>query len=129
MRFFDKKKRVVLFVFVLVLFAGGFKYSESVTRHEAKAEAAETVEIVIFHTNDVHGRVVDNRTYAIGIAGANFVMTGNEHYDMLGELPVERELGTANEALIEFVRKHSPVTVPKEGRITTTQAEEMREAA
>jgi len=68
----------------------------------------------------------DNET-RFSLAGTNFVMTGNEHYDMLGELPVERELGAADEALIEFVRKHSPVTVPEGGRITTTKAEEMQE--
>jgi 5'-nucleotidase len=70
----------------------------------------------------------DNKT-RFSLAGTNFVMTGNEHYDMLGELPVDRELGAADEALAEYVRKHSPVVVPKEGRITTTQAEEIQEAA
>ena len=37
-------------------------------------------------------------------------------------------VGTDDEALIEFVRKHSPLTVPKECSITTTQAEEMQGA-
>jgi len=78
--------------------------------------------------NDTELSLSDNET-RFSLAGTNYVMTGNENYTMLGELPIDRELGAADEALAEFFRKHSPVTVPSEGRITTTQEEEMQEAA
>jgi 2',3'-cyclic-nucleotide 2'-phosphodiesterase (5'-nucleotidase family) len=58
----------------------------------------------------------DNET-SFSLAGSNYVMTGGNEYDMLDELPVERELGAADEALSEFFKKHSPVAAPKEGRI------------
>jgi 5'-nucleotidase len=70
----------------------------------------------------------DNET-RFSLVGTNFVMTGNEHYTMLGELPVSRELGAADEALAEFVRKHSPIVAPKEDRINVIQEIEMEEAA
>ena len=72
---------------------------------------------------------LDDDEMHLSLAGTNYVMTGGDRYTMLGELPVERELGAADEALAEFVRKHSPIVAPEEGRITTTQAEEMQEAA
>jgi hypothetical protein len=56
-------------------------------------------------------------------------MTGGDYYTMLGELPVDRELGAADEALAEFIGKHSPITAPEAGRIIVIQAEEMQEAA
>ena len=59
------------------------------------------------------------------VLGAMMLCDG-KLYDMLGEFPVKRELGTDDEALIEFVRKHSPLTVPKECSITTTQAEKCK---
>jgi 5'-nucleotidase len=70
----------------------------------------------------------DNET-RFSLVGTNFVMGGNEHYTMLGELPVTRELGAADEALAEYFRNHSPVAAPKEGRITVIQEAELEEAA
>jgi 2',3'-cyclic-nucleotide 2'-phosphodiesterase (5'-nucleotidase family) len=85
--------------------------------------------VVSITLND--GRVLslsDNET-RFSLVGTNFVMNGNEFYTMLGELPLSRELGAADEALAEYVRKHSPIVAPKEGRIIVIQESEMEEAA
>jgi len=72
---------------------------------------------------------LDDDKTRLSLAGASYVMTGGNLYTMLGELPVERELGAADEALAEFVEKHSPIAPPAGGRIIIIQAEEMEEAA
>jgi len=59
----------------------------------------------------------DNETQ-LRLAGTNYVMTGGDSYTMLGELPVERELGAADEALAAYIAAHSPVSAPALGRIT-----------
>ena len=51
------------------------------------------------------------------LAGTNYVMTGGDSYSMLGELPVERELGAADEALAAYIGLHTPAAVPATGRI------------
>ena len=66
----------------------------------------------------------DNETQ-FSIAGPDFVMTGSEGYDMLGKLPITRELGTGDEALAEFIRKHSPIFAPKDERIIVIQELEL----
>ena len=66
----------------------------------------------------------DNET-RFSLSGTSFVMNGNEHYTMLGELPVSRELIAADEALAEFIRKHSPIVTPKEDRIFIIKEIEM----
>ncbi|MCL2004350.1 MAG: bifunctional metallophosphatase/5'-nucleotidase [Oscillospiraceae bacterium] len=63
----------------------------------------------------------------ITLAGSNYVMTGGDYYTMLGGLPVERELGAADEALAAYVARHSPLTAPETGRIIT--ATETQQAA
>jgi hypothetical protein len=69
----------------------------------------------------------DNET-SFSLAGSDFVMGGSEGYDVLGKLPVSRELGAGDEVLAEYIRKHSPLVAPKGGRITTQEAE-IEEAA
>jgi len=61
----------------------------------------------------------DDNTSILTLAGSNYVMTGGDEYSMLEELPVFRELGSADEALAEYIRKHSPIDNPKAGRIMT----------
>jgi hypothetical protein len=51
------------------------------------------------------------------LAGSNYVMTGGDQYTMLAELPVLRELGSADEALAGYIKNHSPIDAPKTGRI------------
>jgi len=60
----------------------------------------------------------DDNTTALTLAASNYVMTGGDEYTMLSELPVLRELGTADEALSEFIRNNSPLQIPAPGRIT-----------
>jgi len=63
---------------------------------------------------------LDDEETQLLLAGTNYVMTGGDSYAMLGELPVERELGAADEALAAFIAGHSPVSAPETGRITST---------
>ena len=58
-----------------------------------------------------------NTTDYLTIAGSNYVMTGGDYYDMLGTLPVLRELGSADEALEAYIRQNSPVSAAVEGRV------------
>jgi hypothetical protein len=46
-------------------------------------------------------------------------MTGGDNYTMLEVLPILWELGTADEALAEYLRINSPINAPTAGRITT----------
>jgi len=61
--------------------------------------------------------LLDDDTTSLRLAGTNYVMTGGDSYTMLGELPVERELGAADEALAAFIVAHSPAAAPEAGRI------------
>ena len=85
--------------------------------------------IVFITLDDGRELSLDDNETAFSLAGSNFVMTGNDLYTMLGELPVERELGAADEALAEYIEEHSPVAAPKGGRIVVIQAAEMENAA
>ncbi|MDR2546320.1 MAG: 5'-nucleotidase C-terminal domain-containing protein [Lachnospiraceae bacterium] len=62
---------------------------------------------------------LDDDMTTLTLAGSNYVMTGGDYYQMLGELPVLRELGTADEALDEYIKRISPFEAPAAGRITT----------
>ena len=64
----------------------------------------------------------DDQT-TLSLAGSNYVMTGGDSYTMLGDLPVERELGAADEALAAYVARHAPVAAPGTGRITVVSGE------
>jgi 5'-nucleotidase len=66
---------------------------------------------------------LDDNTTILSLAGSNYVMTGGDYYIMLGELPVERELGAADEALAEHIARHSPVNAPAEDRIVSARQE------
>ena len=59
----------------------------------------------------------DDNTTTISLASSNYLMTGGDEYTMLEDIPVSRELGSADEALAEYIRKHTPVNTPSEGRI------------
>jgi len=61
---------------------------------------------------------LDDDATQLSLAGTNYVMTGGDSFAMLGELPVERELGAADEALAAYIGTHSPVAPPETGRIT-----------
>ena len=61
---------------------------------------------------------LDDDATQLRLAGSNYVMTGGDSFAMLGELPVERELGAADEALAAFIKAHSPAAAPETGRIT-----------
>ena len=61
----------------------------------------------------------DDFSTNLSLAGSNYVMTGGDMYFMLEDLPVQRELGAADEALVNFIRKNSPVDEPPAGRIST----------
>ncbi|MCL2088394.1 MAG: bifunctional metallophosphatase/5'-nucleotidase [Oscillospiraceae bacterium] len=60
---------------------------------------------------------LDDTAAKITLAATNYVMTGGDYYTMLADLPVERELGSADEALSEYIENNSPVTAPQAGRI------------
>jgi len=59
----------------------------------------------------------DDSSTVITLTSSNYLMTGGDEYIMLENLPVFRELGSADEALAEFIRKHTPVDSSAEGRI------------
>ena len=61
----------------------------------------------------------DDNTTIITLTSSNYLMTGGDEYTMLEELPVLRELGSADEALIEYISTHSPVNPAITGRIQT----------
>jgi len=65
----------------------------------------------------------DDNSTVITLAGSNYIMTGGDEYYALMDLPVIRELGSADEALAAYLRKHSPtdnpVDNPLPGRIMT----------
>jgi len=65
------------------------------------------------------GRVLspDDNSTAITLASIDFIMTGGDQFVMLEDIPVMRELGSADEALAEFIRVHTPVGTPASGRI------------
>ena len=92
--------------------------------------AAPAGERVVFITLDNGTELSpdDNET-RFSLAGVSYLMTGGDYYAMLGELPADRELEAADEALAEYIRKHSPVVAPNGGRIIIIRAVEMQEAA
>jgi len=61
----------------------------------------------------------DDNTTQISLAGSNYIMTGGDEYYALIDLPAIRELGSADEALAGYLRKHSPIDNPVSGRIKT----------
>ncbi|MCL2033125.1 MAG: bifunctional metallophosphatase/5'-nucleotidase [Oscillospiraceae bacterium] len=61
---------------------------------------------------------LDDDETRITLAGSSYVMTGGDYYTMLGGLPIDYELGAADEALAEYVKRHSPLFAPGTGRIT-----------
>jgi len=61
----------------------------------------------------------DDKTTTLTLAGSSYVLTGGDYYTMLSDLPVLRELGSADEALSEYIRKNSPIDTPATDRITT----------
>ncbi len=63
---------------------------------------------------------LDDSKTQITLAGSNYVMSGGDYYTMLGELPVYRELGAADEAFATYLAAHSPVLAPAIGRIQVT---------
>jgi len=44
-------------------------------------------------------------------------MTGGDMYTMLEDLPVMHELGSADEALANYIRRNTPIDAPNKGRI------------
>ena len=60
---------------------------------------------------------LDDNTTVLELVSNNYVMSGGGRYTMLGELPVLRELGAEDEALAEYIKRHSPVEIPAAGRI------------
>jgi len=59
----------------------------------------------------------DDSSTTISLTSADYIMTGGDEYYMLENLPVFRELGSADEALTEYIRKHSQIDNPKSERI------------
>jgi len=59
----------------------------------------------------------DDNYSAISLASSDFIMTGGDDYIVLAYLPVYRELGSADDALTNHVRKYSPLNFPNMGRI------------
>ncbi|MCL2048231.1 MAG: 5'-nucleotidase C-terminal domain-containing protein [Defluviitaleaceae bacterium] len=88
----------------------GFSFS-----YEPAAPEGERVRSITL--DDGSSLSLDDNTTTLTIAGSNYVMTGGDFYTMLGELPVERELGTADEALAAYVARYSPVADLGVGRI------------
>ncbi|MDR2570381.1 MAG: bifunctional metallophosphatase/5'-nucleotidase [Oscillospiraceae bacterium] len=62
---------------------------------------------------------LDDNTTILTLAGSSYVMTGGDYYTMLGALPILHELGTADEALGEYITTNSPINAPSAGRITS----------
>ena len=79
--------------------------------------------IVSITLDDGRGLSPDDNSTIISLAGTNYIMTGGDDYYALVDLPVLRELGSADEALTKYLRKHSPtdnpVDNPLPGRIMT----------
>ena len=61
---------------------------------------------------------LDDTVTQLRLAGTNYVMTGGDSYTMLGELPIERELCAADEALAAYIGLHTPAAAPETGRIS-----------
>jgi len=59
----------------------------------------------------------DDNTTIITLTSSNYIMTGGDEFTILEDLPVQRELGSADEALAEYIRKHSPITPVLSSRI------------
>ncbi|MCL2013882.1 MAG: bifunctional metallophosphatase/5'-nucleotidase [Oscillospiraceae bacterium] len=70
----------------------------------------------------------EDKTTKITLTASNYIMTGGNDYIMLAELPADREFGTADGALFEYIKTHSPVNAPSVGRITES-ADELKNAA
>ncbi|MDR0443178.1 MAG: 5'-nucleotidase C-terminal domain-containing protein [Treponema sp.] len=64
----------------------------------------------------------NDTTTTLALVGSNYIMTGGDHYTMLGDLPVLRELGTADEAFARYVKAHSPIDLPAMGRIVAVES-------
>jgi len=77
--------------------------------------------IVSITLDDGQELLPDDDTTTITLAGSNYVMTGGDEYYMLAELPVLRELGSADEALTNYIRTNAPVDNPESGRIMTLE--------
>jgi len=60
----------------------------------------------------------DDTTTTLTLAGSNYVLSGGDYYTMLSDLPVLHELGSADEALAEYIRKNSPISAQTADRIT-----------
>ena len=84
--------------------------------------APEGERILSITMDDGRALPLNDNTTEITLAGSNYVMTGGDYYIMLAELPVDRELGAADEALAAYVAKHSPIGAPETGRIEAASA-------
>jgi len=78
------------------------------------AEGSRVVSITL----DNGRSISKDENLSLSLAGSNYVMTGGDYYDMLADIPVMRELGSADEALESYIRENSPVSAAVEGRIT-----------
>ncbi|MCL2009706.1 MAG: bifunctional metallophosphatase/5'-nucleotidase [Synergistaceae bacterium] len=79
--------------------------------------------IVSITLDDGAALSLSDNTTRFSLAGSDYLMTGGDYYTMLGELPIDRDdLAAADEALAVYIRKHSPVSAPKEGRIIIQEA-------
>jgi len=83
--------------------------------YDPTAPESQRVLSVILDNGTVLQRSDDSTL--ISLAASNYIMTGGDYYTMLEELPVLRELGSADEALAEFIQKYSPIDAPPPGRI------------
>ena len=75
--------------------------------------------IVSITLNDGRILALDDSITELTLASNNYVMSGGGGYNMLGDLPVLRELGAEDEALAEYIKRQSPFEVPAAGRIIT----------
>ena len=101
----------------------GFSFSYDPT-------APEGGRIISITLDDGTPLSLDDETTKLTLAGSNYVMTGGDYYTMLGALPVERELGSADEALAAYIAAHSPISAIPVGRISAIPfAMEMAQAA
>ena len=85
--------------------------------YEPAAPVGERIVSVTLDSGEVLS--LDDDSTEITLAASNYVMSGGDYYTMLADLWVERELGAADEALAEYIARHSPITESEPGRIRT----------
>jgi len=89
----------------------GFRFS-----YDAAAPVGQRIASITL--DDGAELALDDNETQLRLAGTNYVMTGGDSYVMLGELPVERELCAADEALVAYIGLHTPAAAPETGRIS-----------